>query len=158
MTPLMLILTGLIGALAAVVAYLWPQLMTVAREHLLPWVDSRLPELAPAVRLAFHDLDKIAVEWRHAVRAAWRKLRDVLIWETATFVRSADGDWIVRITSSVRNSAEEEEKAVTTTVKEHLLDWRDLPEELRKQALLNGLDGTSIDILHARDLLLTDTA
>ena len=105
MAPLIGVLTGLIGALAAVVAYFWPQLMTWAREHLLPWIDTHTPDLAPAVRLAFHDLDQVGVGWRRTVRTAWRQLRSVLVHETATFVRAPNGDWMVRITSSIRRPA-----------------------------------------------------
>jgi hypothetical protein len=149
------ILTGLVGALATVVAYFWPQLMTWAREHLLPWVDEHTPNLAAAVRLAFHDLDKIGVGWGRAVRTAWRKLRKVLVRETATFVHVPNGDWVVRITSSVCDLVGDD-KPIVTIVTEHCLDWQDLPDEVRALALASGLDGTSIDILRARDQLLAD--
>jgi hypothetical protein len=155
MAPLMGILTGLIGALAAVVAYFWPQLMTWTREHLLPWVDQHTPDLAPAVRLAFHDLDQVGVGWRRAVRTAWRQLRDVLVHQTATFFQVPHGGWAVRITSSVRRPAEDDQPVVTI-VTEQFLDWQQLPDEVRAQALANGLDSTSIDILQARDELLAD--
>ena len=155
MAPLIGILTGLIGTLAAVVVYLWPQLMTWTREHLLPWVDKHAPNLAPAVRLAFHDLDAIGDGWRNAVRTAWQNLRNVLISQTATFVRTPSGDWAVQISSSVRPAPEEDQPVVTITT-EQLLTWENLPDEVRADALSNGLGGTSIDILRARDQLLTD--
>lgn len=155
MAPLTGILTGLIGTLATVVAYFWPQLMTWTREHLLPWVDKYAPDLAPAVRLAFHDLDKIGVGWRHLVRTAWRNLRNVLVSQTATFVHSPNGDWTVQIASSVRNLTEEDKPAVTIATEQRLA-WEQVPDEVRAHALSNGLDGTSIDILRARDQLLAD--
>ena len=155
MAPLIGILTGLIGTLATVVVYLWPQLMTWTREHLLPWVDKYAPTLAPAVRLAFHDLDVVGAGWRNAVRTAWQNLRDVLIGQTATFVHTPNGDWAVQISSSVRLPPEEDHPIVTITT-EQLLTWENLPDEVRADALPNGLRGTSVDILRARDQLLTD--
>jgi hypothetical protein len=155
MAPLMVILTGLTGALATVVAYFWPQLMTWTREHLLPWVDKYAPDLAPAVRLAFHDLDKIGVGWRRVVRTAWQNLRNVLISQSATFIREANGEWAVQITSSVRDLAEADRPAISI-VTEQRLAWEQLPDEVRAHALADGLDGSSIDIAHARDLLLAD--
>jgi hypothetical protein len=157
MAPLTGVLTGLIGALAAVVAYFWPQLMTCAREHLLPWIDEHTPDLAPAVRLAFHDLDPVGVGWHRTVRTAWRRLRDVLVHETATFVQEPNGDWVVRISSSIRDLAGGE-KPVVTIVTEQCFDGQDLPDDVRAQALSDGLDGTSVDILRIRDQLLADVA
>src|ERR1700680_40544 len=139
MAPLAIILVALVGAaLAAVAVYFWPQIMSWAREHLLPWVDKNIPELAEAVRLAFQDLDKIAVELRRAVRTAWRKLRHVLLSETAVFVERYKGEWAVRITSFLRN-LEQGEKPVVKVITEQRLDWQDLPEEIRAQAMSNGL-------------------
>jgi hypothetical protein len=89
------------------------------------------------------------------VRTAWRQLRSVLVHETATFVRAPDGDWMVRITSSIREQ-EQDDKQIVTIFTEQCFDWQHLPDELRAQALSNGLDGTSIDILRARDDLLAD--
>jgi hypothetical protein len=155
MAPLIVILTGLTGALASVVAYFWPQLMTLTREHLLPWVDKHAPDLAPAVRLAFHDLDEIGVGWHRVVRTAWQNLRDVLISQSATFIQESNGEWVVQITSSVRNLADAN-KPIMTIATEQCLVWEQLSDEVRAHALEEGLDGTSIDILHARDLLLAE--
>jgi hypothetical protein len=158
MAPLVIILASLIGAaLAAVAVYFWPQIMSWAREHLLPWVDRNMPELAEAVRLAFQDLDKIAVELRRAVRTAWHKLRTVLLSETATFVEKANREWAVQITSYLRN-LDERDKPVVRVVTEQYLDWEDLPPEIRAQAMSNGLAGRSIDIVKARDELLAETS
>jgi hypothetical protein len=116
MAPLAFILAGLVGAaLAAVAVYFWPAIMAWTREHLLPWVDRNLPELADAVRLAFHDLDKISVELRRMVRTAWRKLRTVLLSETAKFVEVVKNEWAVEITSYLR-ALEEREKPVVRIV------------------------------------------
>jgi hypothetical protein len=155
MAPLMVVLTGVAGTLAAVVAYFWPQLMTWTREHLLPWVDRYAPDLAPAVRLAFHDLDKVGVGWHRTVREAWQNLRHVLVSESATFIQAPNGDWEVQITSTVRNLADEEKPVITIVTAQHLV-WEHLPDDVRARALSDGLDGTSIDILYARDMLLAD--
>ena len=70
------ILVVMVGAtLLGIAVYFWPQIMTWAREHMLPWVDRYIPELADSVRMAFQELDTLAVRLRRAVRDAWRKLQ-----------------------------------------------------------------------------------
>jgi hypothetical protein len=158
MAPLMAILIRLAGvAVAAVAVYYWPQIMSWTREHLLPWVDENVPMLARAVRLAFQDLDQVAVELRRAVRSAWRSLRSILISQTATFVELPAGEWIVQITSFVRPAAAGEQ-SVVTIVTEQRLDWGDLPPDIRGRAMSHGLNGTTIDILAAREQMLTESA
>lgn len=154
---LTLVLVGLVGAgLASVAAYFWPQIMTCAREHLLPWIDRNVPDLAESVRLAFHDLDKIAVELCRAVRVAWRKLRAVLLSQVATFVELFNGDCAIRITSNLR-IGEGRDTTPVTMVTEQELDWESLPEEVQAAVMSHGVRGTSIDIVRARDQILTDT-
>ncbi len=158
MAPLMIILVKLVGVVAAAVAvHYWPQIMSWTREHLLPWVDRNIPALAGAVRLAFQDLDKIAVELRRAVRSAWRNLRHILLSETATFVELFNGEWAVQITSLLRN-LEQAEKPVVKIVTEQQLDWDDLPADIRARAMSDGLVGIDIDVLATRDQLLAENA
>jgi hypothetical protein len=154
---LTLVLVGLVGTgLARVAAYFWPQIMTCAREHLLPWIERNVPDLAESVRLAFHDLDKIAVDLCRAVRAAWRKLRAVLVSQVATFVELFNGDFAIRITSDLR-IPQDRDRAPVTVVTEQELDWESLPEEIHAAVMSNGIRGTSIDVVRARDQILTDT-
>jgi hypothetical protein len=156
--PLMMILAGLVGtAIAAVAVHVWPQIMSWTREHLLPWVDEHIPWLAAAVRLAFQDLDQIADELRRAVRTAWRELRAVLLSQTVTFVRLADGSWAVRIVSFLRDPGYSGKPAVQI-VTHQCLNWQDISVEADLQALPDSLDGCAIDILAARDMLLAETA
>jgi hypothetical protein len=42
-------------------------------------------------------------------------------------------------------------------VTEQELDWEDLPAEVRAAAMSDGITGMSIDIVRARDQLLTET-
>jgi hypothetical protein len=155
---LTLVLSGLVGsALAGVAAYYWPQIMSWAREHVLPWIDRNIPELAESVRLAFQDLDNVAVGLRRTVRAAWLKLRNVLISQVAEFVKLFNGNWAVRITSYLR-TLEDGDQPYVKVVTEQGLRWEELPEDVRAAAMSNGINGTKIDIVKARDQLLTETA
>jgi hypothetical protein len=151
------ILTALAGAaLGAVAVYFWPQIMSWAREHVLPWVDRNFPDLAESVRLAFQDLDPAAVALRRAVRAAWRRLREVLVSQTAEFVVLLNGEWAVRITSCLR-ALEEGGEPLVTVVTEQGLRWEELPADVRAAAMSNGVIGATIDIAKARDQLLSPT-
>jgi hypothetical protein len=154
---LTLVLADVVSAgLANVATQFWPQIMTCAREHLVTWIDRNIPDLAEAVRLAFHDLDEIEAELCRAVRAAWRKLRTALISQTATFVELFNGGCALRITSDVR-VLDGRDTAPVTVVTEHELDWEGMPEEIRAAAVSDGIRDMSIDIVRARDQLLAQT-
>ena len=144
------VLTDLVGAgLAGVAVWFWPQIMSVAREQLVPWVDRHIPELADSVRLAFSDLEKVAAGLRRAARSAWGRLRHVLVSQTAEFVGPVDGEWVIRVTSCLRHLEQ-----TVQVVTEQVLDRADLPDEVRAATMSNGLGGTFIDIVKARDRLL----
>jgi hypothetical protein len=154
---LTLVLVDVVGAaLANAATHFWPQIMTCAREHLVTWIDRNIPDLAEPVRLAFHDLDEIEPELCRAVRAAWRKLRIVLISQTVTFVELFNGDCALRIASDVR-VLDDRVTVPVTVVTEHELDWEGMPEEIKAAAVSDGIRDMSIDIVRARDQLLAQT-
>jgi hypothetical protein len=149
-----LALDGLVAdGLVGVVGYLWPQTMSWAREHILPWVERNIPDLANSVRLAFQDLDRVADDLQQVVRAAWCRLRTVLVSQTVQFVRLTNGVWVIRFISCmrVRNGSGEE---VACVVGEQQLDWASQSEKIRAVAVANGLSGTWIDVVRARDRML----
>jgi hypothetical protein len=149
-----LALDGLVAdGLVGVVGYLWPQTMSWAREHVLPWVERNIPDLANSVRLAFQDLDKVADDLQQVVRAAWYRLRTVLVSQAVQFVRLADGAWVIRFISCLRvpdGSGEE----VACVAGEQQLDWAGQSGDIRAVAVANGLSGTWIDVVRARDRML----
>lgn len=155
--PLSAILADQLGSgLAGVAACLWPQIMSSAREQLVPWIDRDVPDLAASVRLAFQDLDIVADELRHAVRGSWRRLRVLLIGQTVQFVTTSNGEWAVRVISRLRQPTLIATPVIELTTEEGLR-WEALPEEIR----VGGLDrfrGVSIDIVLIRDALLSDMA
>ena len=63
---------------------------------------------------------------------------------------------MIRFISCLR-SLERSGRHVVYIVSEQELDWVSQPEEIRAAAMANGLDGTWIDIVRARDRLLADT-
>jgi hypothetical protein len=151
------ILADQMGAeLAGIAVRCWPQIMACAREGLVPWIDRNTPELAAPVRLAYQDLDMVADGLRSVVRIAWRRLRSVLIGQTAQFVMGGSGEWAVRITSCLRTPAAGRGPAIEL-VTEQELDWKMLPEEIRA-AGLDGFGGASIVITRTRVRLLSDPA
>jgi hypothetical protein len=149
-----LALDGLVtDGLVEVVGCFWPQVMTWAREQILPWIERKVPDLASSVRLAFQDLDWAADDLRQVVQVAWRRLRTVLIIQTAQFIRVPCGHWVVRFISCVHDPRWHGEFAVYV-VSEHELDWTSQSEQIRAVALANGFSGTWVDIMRARDRLL----
>jgi hypothetical protein len=152
--PLPAMLTDQMGTGPARIAIcLWPQIMASAREHLIPWIDQNAPELAAPTRLAFQDLDIVADELRHAVRDAWRRLRVVLIGQTAQFVTADNGEWAIRIISRLRNPVPEG-TPVIELITEERLRRESLPEEISAIGL-DGFPSSPIDIVQIRDDLLS---
>lgn len=151
-----LALDGLVpDGLVRVVGYFWPQVMSWGREQILPWIERNMPDLANSVRLAFQDLDWAADDLRRVVRTAWRRLRTVLLSQTAQFVRMTGGTWVIRFTSCVHDPQRYGERVVYV-VSEQELDWASHPEEIRTAAMANGFNGTCVDIVRARDRLLAE--
>lgn len=153
-----LALDGLVAdGLVGVVGYLWPQTMSWAREHILPWVERNIPDLANSVRLAFQDLDRVADDLQQVVRAAWCRLRAVLVSQSAQFVRLPNGSWVIRFLSClrVRNGGGEE---VACVAGEQQLDWAGQCQEIHAVAVANGLSGTCVDVVRARDRMLAASA
>jgi hypothetical protein len=141
---------------AAIAIGLWPQIMASAREHLIPWVDQNVPELATPARLAFQDLDIVADELRYAVRGAWRRLRAVLVGQTAQFMVTGNGECVIRIISRLRAASSAGAPSVELATEERL-HWDCLPEEIRV-AGLDGFRSAPIDIMRIRDDLLSGPA
>ncbi len=145
---------GLVAAaLVGVVVAYWPKIMAWARDSLLPWADEYLPEFSGVIRQAFLDIDNAAVEIRQAIRSAWRRLRNVLLKETAEFVRLFNDRWAVEITSWLANR-HNAEKPVVRIVTQQTLDWDDLPPDIRAQLIREDVAGESLDVVAARDKLL----
>jgi hypothetical protein len=134
---------------------LWPQIMASAREQLIPWVDQNAPDLAGSARLAFHDLDIVADEWRLAVRRSWRRLRVVLVGQTVQFGTAGDGGWTIWITSLLRGPVAGGSLVVVLRTTDRLgPEWlpRDVCVLKRSQFL-----SQPIDLAQIRDDLLSGT-
>jgi hypothetical protein len=84
-------------------------------------------------------------------------LRTALVSQSAQFVGQADGSWVIRFVSCLHDLEPSREHAVSV-VSEQELDWASQPEVVREMAVANGLNGTWIDIVRARDRLLAQAA
>lgn len=144
------------GVLAGLILAFWPSLMNWSRNHLLPWMDRHAPQLADDVRRAFVVLDGLAVKARRTLRAAWRRVRAVLLDEVATFVRGLNERWSVRITSYLRN-LEAAEKPYVRIVTEQALDYDDLPENVRAADLRSEISD-EVSVTKLMDEAMTETS
>jgi hypothetical protein len=141
---------------ARIAVGLWPQIMAAAREHLIPWIDENVPELAATTRLAFHDLDIVADELRQAVTSAWQRLRAVLIAQTVQFTAAGNGEWAIRITSRLRDPAVMCAPVAELTT-EAILRCESLLADSGADGLA-GFQSASLDIARIRDDLLSRTS
>ena len=142
------ILIGLaIGAVAA--AVLWKRILTWAEDHLSPWLSTHAPELLGYVNEAFVQLDETMVRLRQTAKVAWQRIRELLLKQTAEFLRQHDGEWVLRIKSWLVDS--ESSGSVYVRETEKRVAYHDLPSEVRREYLRHGLTTHTIDITKIRD-------
>lgn len=120
-------------AVAATVAIaMWGRVLTWAYESLLPWVKKYLPGFEDLVKKAFTLLDKVAVKIRRAVKLAWQEIRNWLLKQVVEVHRSTDNYWIKRVTSWLIKNLDKKTEVVKH-VTEEVVEWDDLPEDIRQQ-------------------------
>ena len=145
---LLIILAG--AAIAGVAA--WDYLRELVVDDLLPWVDETWPELAPKVRQAFAAVDNAVVSVRRVVKAAWTALRGALLKLTVDIERRTANEYVRRVTSWLRVKLEPTK--VARRVEEEVVDFDDLPSDVREQLLRDASARTSVDVNASRDRVL----
>jgi hypothetical protein len=155
MVPILVMaVVGLAGVvLTGVVIAYWPRIMDWARNSLLTWADEYLPEYSADIRKAFLDVDGKVVEVRKAIRDSWRRVRQVLLKETAEFVHVFNDEYAMRITSYLKNR-ENAEKPVIQMVTTQAISYDELPDDVRAELIRTNTLGDSMNIVTARDRLL----
>ena len=139
----------LIGLGAAALTALWTHVCGWFADHANPWLKRHVPLLQPYVERAFQYIDaKVATPLRRMAIEAWRKLRPHLLQAVVDFERRFDGTYIRRMTSFLRSKLEDGE--VVRRVEEAVVDWSELPEDVR-QRILESQKAPKIDFTRARD-------
>lgn len=146
--PFPLLLVILAGALLAGVAA-WDYIRDLAVERVLPWVDETWPSLAPTVRVAFAKVDDVVVAVRRTAKAAWAALRGALLKLTVAIERRTSDEYVRRVTSWLRNALEP--TTVIRKVEEEVVDYDDLPADVREQLMRDRAARTEVDVTASRD-------
>ncbi len=139
----------LLWAAGGAVLVFWPQICHWFATHANPWLKQHCPWLQPHLQKAFEFIDEnVALPLRRAVLAAWEKVRPYVLRALLEFERRVDGAWVRRITSFLRQKLEGGE--ITRRVEETVVDWSELPEEVRASFMRNG-HVPAIDLVEARE-------
>ncbi len=154
--PELALLGGTAAAVVAALTY-WHKILDWAEKSLFPWITRNLPWLENQVRFAFSAVDGVAVPIRAGVKQAWNKLRDYLLKQTAELQRKSSSQWIVRITSWVVKVLESGKTIpAKLEVKEIVVDWDELPEDIRSAYLRRQHEHAEFNITQMRDRELAE--
>jgi hypothetical protein len=145
------VITVVGGALTA----LWEAIILWTRESLIPWFRINLPALADIVRDAFAALDRNLMSPLRAVALrAWRELRRVLLKAVHRFVVKAD-HCLSQLESFIVRSTEDERRVVRV-FEETIVDWSELPPDVREQMLKTETNTYTVDVCEVRERELSE--
>lgn len=153
--PFFLIITVALGLTASAAILFWHKVLDWAERSLFPWVERNIPALAPIVRKGFAQLDKIAVSTRRAVRAAWEKLRTVLLQTVVTLQRRNSSVWLQQVTSYVVRILNGKRTPVKIVTEEEV-GYDELPDAVREEYVRQNRTHAELDITKARDQELAE--
>lgn len=132
----------------------WADICAWFAHHVNPWLKRHCPWLQPYLEQAFMFIDQnVATPIRRAVLAAWEAVRPYVLRAVITFERRFDGAWVRRMTSWLRSHLERSQ--VVERVEETIIDWADLPDEVRAAIMRTGA-APVLDVVEARDQYLLE--
>lgn len=138
-------------ALAAAAIVFWQQILIWAEDSIHPWFEDHLPTVAPYVKDAFANLDKVATPIRRKAKEAWVKIRKHLLKQVVQINRTSDNKWIQKTTSWIIKNLEESEPSVIEHSTMREVEWPMLPDDVRAAYLRMRKTSTEIDITAIRD-------
>ncbi|NES78499.1 MULTISPECIES: hypothetical protein [Okeania] len=141
---------GLAAVAVAVVARFWKQILKWAEDSLFPWIKTNIPWIESEVRQVFSAVDNVAVATRNIFRKAWEKLREYLLKLVIKLERKSSGEWKKRVTSW-KIKIESGQKVPVRTETEEVVDWEDLPQDVREEWLKQEKSKVEIDVTEYRD-------
>ena len=144
-----LLVIALFGvALSAALLAFWTEILSFVKKHITPWLHQHFPELAHHVDSALASIDKLMVEARRRVKAAWESLRRKLLKVLVSYERQTSG-WQRRAVSWCVRKLEDREQIVKRTEVEEV-PYDDVPDDIRAE-WIKGQGQTEEDITAKRD-------
>lgn len=147
----MAILAGILFVTVGVAIAFWPQILDWAEQSLFPWLKRNLPSMVETVRYAFYAFDKVAVAVRTVVKQAWKQLREYLLMQVIEFERISSKQWTKRVTSWVRKVIETGQAAAIKHEIEEVVEYDQLPADVREAYLRRGEMKIQVNITELRD-------
>jgi hypothetical protein len=117
-------------------AQLWARIVGWARDSAYPWLQDHLPSLAEDFMQCMDFLDGLVVKSIRVVRAAWTNVKQYLLSMAVEIKQNTDTEW-VRRASGYWIDALNQNKVMKTT-ETQILNWDELPPDIREQFLRRG--------------------
>lgn len=150
-TPMLVLLVAALGLATAVALIYWHQILQWAEESLFPWFHTHIPELEPAVREAFRQVDKVAVAVRRSVRKAWEQVREYLLKLVVVFRRRSTSVWVKEVTSWLVRGLDVNKPAPVKVTTTEDVSWDDLPDEVKVEFLKRKKRELTVNVTEMRD-------
>ena len=138
-----------IGAAAAVA--MWSKILTWSKDHLRAWLQARYPALVPYLDDALVELDKVSVAMRRTAKQAWREIRAKLLKQVTRLERVSKDEWLVTVTSWLREVVPDAADQVVQRVTEERVPWDDLPDDVRVAYLRKNDAMREVNVTRLRD-------
>ncbi len=150
-----LLATLLVGGAVAIT--FWENILNWVNDTLNPWIKNYLPWLEPYVRNAFSVIDGVFSPVRSMIKQAWNRLRQYLLKVLVQFERNTQNEWVKKITYWAIRTLQSKEPEAVRVVVEEIVDFSDLPSDVREEWLKRGNTTQDIDVTQLRDRELAMT-
>ncbi|MUG91334.1 hypothetical protein F7734_02055 [Scytonema sp. UIC 10036] len=140
----------LIGITAAIA--FWKQILQWADNILFPWLEQNFKTSAQWVRDAFARVDRyVAIPIRNAIKQAWQKLRQFLLKLLVRFKRNVSEQWVRQWISWGIKHLENGEVVPVKREVEEVVEWGELPPDVREEWLRKAKGVYELDFTQLRD-------
>ena len=133
---------------------LWQEILIWTYATVLTWVQNdMLPLMEESVRLAFMTAAIMTASLLKEIQAAWVEIRRFLLEAFIEFEQSthASDKWVKRISAILIKVLDNEQPVVVKREAEEVVDWDDLPADVRALWLKHDQENHRIDVLDMRE-------
>lgn len=137
---------------ATVAVVVWEKIVAWMQNSLFPWVEQNLPvKVVELVKQAFAAIDQVAVRIRNAVKQAWETLRRLLLKVVIQWEKQTSTKWVKRWTGWMIIRLKSGEIAPVKRTEEEVLNWSELPPDVRESSLRFDKNSYELDFTEIRD-------
>lgn len=146
------IIVGIFVIAATVAVVIWDKIVAWMQNSLFPWIENNLsPKVVELAKQAFAAIDRVAVSIRNTVKQAWEILRRLLLKVVMQWEKQTSTKWIKRWTGWMIIRLKSGEIAPVKRTEEEVLNWSELPPDVRESSLRFDKNSYELDFTETRD-------